>query len=424
MLFFGTVWFAFYYVDQYRRWGTLSIGAWLIGFDFFLKIIVMYPFAKSPENIVDVGRSLAAVQAHVDEAFRISVVGVLAMMLGMAVAPPIRNHRSGPVLDRLYRILLHGWVTRSGVIAACFLAFGAMLLLILLGFKPFVARSLVFERPELRPAFNLWYEIIPFATLCVAAYAFHTSSARALAISLAIALVSVAGGNRTVVVFSLVQIGIMWSMPARRKDIVLPLVAGSTLATLALIISVLRGDDTHKAGQGGIHALLYGSNLSDLRDFAWILSGLHDQFYGGLTFLAGYLSFIPTVFLNFRYDMAFGRVSALLAGLDPSHHSGLRPPLFGELYLNFAMPGVIVGGMLFGCMFGHILRWVENRLQQKAPDQSTYSPPVVVWSGLIAYQIATCLVFTSGFFGVYVIGLLLAMGLMLERVEQAVVLRR
>ena len=182
---------------------------------------------------------------------------------------------------------------------ACSLAFGSMLLLIVLGFKPFVARSLVFERPELRPAFNLWYEIVPFATLCVAAYAFRTSSALALAISLMIALVSVVGGNRTVVVFSLVHIGIMWSMPARRRSIALPLAAGATLAVLALIISSLRGDDAHKVGQSGLHALFYGSNLSDLRDFAWILSGLHNQFYYGLPFWRATLLLFQPSYLIF-----------------------------------------------------------------------------------------------------------------------------
>jgi hypothetical protein len=309
-------------------------------------------------------------------------------------------------------LLLDGWATRKGAIFACCIAFSSMLLLLALGFKPFVARSLVFERPELRPAFNLWYEIVPFSTLSIAAYAFRVSSPRALVASIVIALVSVLGGNRTVVVFSLVQVGIMWSMPARRKDLFLPLVAGGTLGTLALIISSLRGDDAHKIG--GLHALLYGSNLSDLRDFAWMLSGLHDHFYGGLTYVAGYLAFVPTFLWEFRYNLAFGRVSALLAGLDPSRHSGLRPPLFGELYLNFAMPGVVCGGLAFGWVFGHILRWVENRLVESA-DQPNYTASVVVWTGFIAYQIATSFVFTSGFFGVYVISILLIVGLLLKR---------
>ena len=414
ILAFGTVWFSLYYVDQFRRWGTLSIGAWFLGFDFFLKIVVMYPFAKSPENVIDVARSLSAVQAHVDEALRISAVGVVSMMAGMLVSGQRGDAGGFRVLDRLHGTLLRCWATRNGAVAASGLAFGSMLLLMVLGFKPFIARDLVFDRPELRPAFNLWYEIVPFSTLCVAAYALRVSSSHALAGSLAIALVSVLGGNRTVVIFSLVHVCIMWSMPARRKSILVPLAVAASLATLALAISVLRGDEAHKVGAGGLNRLLYGSNLSDLRDFAWMLSGLHDQFYGGLTYLAGYLAFIPTFLLSFRYDMAIGRVSALLAGLDPSRHSGLRPPLFGELYVNFAIPGVVIGGAGFGWVLGRILRWVDHALANTSA-QAGYCAPVVVWSGLIAYQVATSLIFTSGFFGVYVICALIAVGLLLER---------
>ena len=112
ILIFGSIWFALYYVDQYRRWGTLSIGVWFIGFDFFLKIVVMYPFAKSPENILDVGQSLAAVQTYVDEALRISAIGVVVMMVGMFFSMPRNHGRNFPVLDRLY---LHtfGWLDYS-----------------------------------------------------------------------------------------------------------------------------------------------------------------------------------------------------------------------------------------------------------------------------------------------------------------------
>ena len=58
ILIVGSVWFATYYVVQYRQWGAISLGVWIFGYDFFLKIIVMYPFAQSAENRIAVGSSL------------------------------------------------------------------------------------------------------------------------------------------------------------------------------------------------------------------------------------------------------------------------------------------------------------------------------------------------------------------------------
>ena len=92
--------------------------------------------------------------------------------------------------------------------------------------------------------------------------------------------------------------------------------------------------------------------------------------------------------------------------------------MFGELYVNFGIPGVIFGGAIFGWAFGRILRWIEQGLSNVA-GQPEYSAPVVIWTGLVAYQVATSFVFTSGFFGVYVIGVLLGMGLIFKRLERA-----
>ncbi len=416
---FGSLWFIIYYIHQYRHWGLLSLGTWIIGFDFYLKIIFMYPFGRSPENMIAVANRLPVILNYLDWALRISAIGVISMLIGaLGIAPYVTLGRRSLGLDHLHDVLLNGWCTRRGMITAFCLAVGVVVLLFGSGFQPFVARSLVFERPELRPIYNLWGQLIPFCALAIAARGIAKSSPLIVGAGIMIALNGALGGDRTVVVLTLVEIWIMAAMPVRRRGWLVPLVGAVALASFALAIGGMRS-----AGQPGVEnqagtldQMLYGNNFSDLRDFAWTLSGLFDQRFYGLTYAAGFLSFVPTFLLDFRYDMGIGRVTAALAGLDPSKHSGLRLPLFGELYLNFDLPGVIVGGVVFGIILRTILSWVETRIDNQKPDGRSASV-VAVWTGFIAYGCLTSVVFTPGFAGLYVLAGLIGLGAILRYYE-------
>jgi hypothetical protein len=97
---------------------------------------------------------------------------------------------------------------------------------------------------------------------------------------------------------------------------------------------------------------VYGNNFSDLRDFSWLLAFWDGDWFGGRTQLAGILGFVPAVLSPFRTDWGWGRVSVELVGIGfrdtPGVHPGLRPGAFGEPYMNFGLPGVIVGGLALG----------------------------------------------------------------------------
>jgi hypothetical protein len=186
---------------------------------------------------------------------------------------------------------------------------------------------------------------------------------------------------------------------------------GLGLASAALFTSLLR-DGT--GGGSALGTFFFGNELSDMRDFAWILTGLDDhQWFGGKTYLAGYLSFVPSFLLPFRETYGIGRVTPFLAGLDPLHHSGLRPPIFGEMYINFGLPGIVIGGMIYGWAVGRIIRWISESLRMPVGDRPV--PEAVVWSGFLTLQIIDALAFTSAFFGVYVILGWLVLGRLMAR---------
>ncbi|MEJ0069786.1 MAG: hypothetical protein WDO24_14825 [Pseudomonadota bacterium] len=82
----ATLAFVVFYVRDYAEWGWLSFNSFFFGFNYFLKIVVMYPFALSANNIEAIGRSFEAVLENLDRAFYITLFGFLLMLTGMTMA--------------------------------------------------------------------------------------------------------------------------------------------------------------------------------------------------------------------------------------------------------------------------------------------------------------------------------------------------
>jgi oligosaccharide repeat unit polymerase len=398
-----------FYVLDFRRWGALSFASYFFGFNYLLKIVVMYPFAWSAHNIVATNRHFEAILAHLDTALQLTAAGFVFMVCGI-LAARLTDRRPPLGCAVIHAVIARGWNTGGGVAAGIALLAGLSALALILGFRPFVARDLVFEQTALRPVYNLWSQIAPFVAINTILFGVVRRRYALSALGVGLALLGIAAGNRTVAVLTLMQVAVMILMPRRFRNLPLLLIGAAGLASLALAIAALRGDHLTTSDQLGIlNNLLYGNDLSDLRDFAWILTGLdQSEFYWGKTYLAGYLSFIPSFLLPFREQYGIGRVTPLLAGLDPAFHSGLRPPIFGEMYVNFGLPGLCIGGFLYGVLVGRILHWITRTLDQPE-SPSRPAPELVVWSGFLMLQVVDSLVFTSAFFGVYVlIGLLIA----------------
>jgi oligosaccharide repeat unit polymerase len=396
-----------FYVLDYRRWGCLSFNSYFFGFNYFLKVVVMYPLAWSANNIMATSRHFESILIHLDQALLITLGGFCFMLLGI-VAARVITHGPPSGCRVIYDTIAQGWNSSGGVLLGLLIVFGLTAALFLMGFQAFVARSLVFERNDLRPFYNLWSQVVPFFAINIIIFGYVRKKWAILALGILVASLGIIGGNRTVAILSLMQVGVILGMPKRFRNLPLTLLTALTLASIAISISSLRTISL-KDQTDFLSSLLYGNNLSDLRDFAWILTGMDSSgFFWGKTYLAGYLSFIPSYLFKFREDYGFGRVSPMLAGLDPMFHSGLRPPIFGEMYVNFGLPGVFIGGFFYGLLVGRVMFWVTRTLNRpQAADE--FVPQIVVWTGFLMVQIIDSLVFTPSFFGVYVLlGLLMA----------------
>jgi oligosaccharide repeat unit polymerase len=143
--------------------------------------------------------------------------------------------------------------------------------------------------------------------------------------------------------------------------------------------------------------LLYGNNFSDLRDFAWVYSAWNHGFWGGRTYIAALISFIPRVASEFRDTWGLGVATANTVGLDPQVHPGLRPGVFGEGYFNFGLAGAISVGLLLGVLSRRVDIDTKQALKGRHPSM------MQAFASAMLLQVAGCVAISVNLSGLYVL---------------------
>jgi oligosaccharide repeat unit polymerase len=141
--------------------------------------------------------------------------------------------------------------------------------------------------------------------------------------------------------------------------------------------------------------LLYGNTFSDLRDFAWVYSAWDHAFWGGKTYLAAIMSFVPRFASHFRDTWAMGAATASTVGFDPQVHPGLRPGVFGEGYFNFGLAGVVAIGLMLGFILRRVDTDVKRALALPKPSM------MQAFASTMLLNISGCIAISAGFSGIY-----------------------
>ncbi len=404
----GWLVFLLYYVSSFYKWGVLTFSSYFWIRYNVLPILVMSPFAASDKNMEAVGDSIYIIRDYIDEAFYLSVLGVVFVLVGMGLA----TFSSGK--SAVFTFVEKGyafWQTKPGVWISLAVIIVATLGLIALGVRPFEGRQFSFENTSLRPAINLYSVILPTITLSFLVYGFGYSrffvGAGLMCSALGLMIGTRGASIETLFVFVVCLIIVY-----RYKNLAAFTLSIVGFVTIAIVIGILRstadGNDSVDILQTVSYQIFYGNNFSDFRDYAWILSGFDGHFYHGMTYLAGYTALVPSFISEFRNDFRMGIITSTLAGLDPQFHAGLRPTLFGEAYLNFGIPGVVFIATLFGYYFGKLQMWVHDNLQ---PNRMGLRK---VACGYISFLFLFNAVFTPGFYYVYVVVAWLTGGIVLS----------
>ncbi len=168
---------------------------------------------------------------------------------------------------------------------------------------------------------------------------------------------------------------------------------------IGLVLQKVRSGGEWEDVSSLLSDLLNGNTFSDIRDGAFLLMRFDlvrdGDFVGGLTYLSGLISFIPSSLSEFRDTWAWGRFTTVtLAGWTGTHF-GLRGGPFMEAYLNFGLAGLFILGFLQAWVFHKLdLLMREHLLRSNGRIMILVLP---IFSRL--YSAFTC---TSSAYNIYV----------------------
>jgi oligosaccharide repeat unit polymerase len=395
-----------YYRNCYRRGYRVDFWHAQLFLACIFPNMIMLPFAKSDLNFLVLGSDLPVVVAVLPLVFLITLVGYVAVLAGGAIwrlqaGLGLRQDaiRVLDIVPRCSMMLMSSSRILVFQSAICFLGQVAILSFYFLsnGFG-FDLRGFTFENPTLRPiALVISNYSIVISSHCLARYV-NTKEKILLLCTLALTGGLVFFGARGNLVAIYINVLLCYFIMLRNKLSLFRVVSLTVLVTIfGFYLGSARAGDFSPTGffASFVTLLFYGNTFSDLRDFAWVYSAWDHAFWGGKTYLAAIMSFVPRFASNFRDTWAMGAATASTVGFDPQVHPGLRPGVFGEGYFNFGLAGVVA----IGLMLGFILRRVDTDVKRAlaAPRPSLMQ----AFASTMLLNISGCIAISAGFSGLY-----------------------
>ena len=397
-----------YYRKCYRR--GFRIDFWYA--QVFLLCVfpnmLMLPFARSELNVLVLGRDLNAVTAVLPVVFLITMIGYLAVLAGsglwrLQIGGGLRA-TAAKVLDVVPRCSLILMSSRSVLIfqTVMCLLLQAMILAVYFSQSGFAfdLRGFTFANPSLRPVALVIsnYSII-IASHCLARYV-DTKERMLLGCTLLLSFGLVFFGARGNILAIYLNVLICYVVMRRRKiSLFRVIISAAVIPTVAFYLGNARAGEYSVSGLAGsiFFLLFYGNNFSDLRDFAWVYSAWNHVLWGGKTYLAAVMAFIPRFASHFRDTWGLGVATASTVGFDPQVHPGVRPGAFGEGFFNFGLLGVVAVGLLLGV----VSRRVDSEV--KLAFASSQPSMMKAFASTMLLGIAGAFAVSAGFSGIYVL---------------------
>lgn len=376
---------------------------------FFPSLFLLYPFNGSIyNNIATMGRQ-DHILPYIDMAFLISILGYFSVWLGRYLFDFTRGNFPFIILFQCMRPI--GRVVENNIKskkAYLFIVLTAMLLgtvILAIQLKVgcfFNARGWFLKEPFLRPLFNVTISIFPIAFSYLALRFIQFKEKKCLPLIVALLLFTIFFGVRSLGLSGLLFLFTQWIYYREGQCSFFKLMAICFgLSFIAVILGQLREGQLSLMNFLPIllSKIFYGNNFSDTRDFAWILSYWDGEYLYGKSYVAALISFIPRVFSSIREEWSISMYTNSLTGFDSNVMPGLRPGVFGESFLNFSYPGVII----FGLLFGFAMRYNDLKIKEHV----TRSKDIIKgYSYLIVFSLLCTLSVSAGMWSFYVFLLL------------------
>ncbi len=369
-----TVLMLVYWIIRFRKSGVLTFDVFFVGLYLYIPIVFMSLFAFSPLNSTATGDWHWKYVPYIREAFYVSVFGIVVFASSALLA----SRRSTPLpgLRALSHSLNDFWLKPWGItVLLGIIGILAAGVIATLGIGS--ARDAAMTNTELRPIAHLFatFAVIGMYLMLVEGYRRNSWTFTLIGWALVIGLL--AFGTRKLTVGTLLYYSAMRLINLQTFK------AGRAIAAMALMVVLLVGlaigMEAYRIGDFSPERLaaapvntLFGNNLSELRDFAWILSGWDHEPLMGKTYVSGFLSWIPSYLLPERKAWSWGLFSTETTGLTGGTHPGLRPTIFAEAYFNFDLLGVLVLGIVLGTIFGRLSAVAERVMQNSNPHERLF----------------------------------------------------
>lgn len=403
--------FVFWFFKLYLKKQIVSVLSMVVLMKLFVPLIFMYPFAFSVKNSNVTGYfEYLSYQDDISKAFVISVVGILAFVIGSYFATKLKSkHKVNNTLYYSYRFLLN----KINIFLFFICLVGLFLLMYQLGFFDttfFGGRSYAMENSNLRPISNFFYAANSIFLMLALTYFYINRSKFSIILVVIGFLFSLSNGTRASALNSiLIFIFMHFTLNTKPKNNLMKLfVYGVILLVSAMYIGDLRHGQYNilLTVSSMLDSIFYGNNFSDLRDFSWVLAYWDQQFQYGKTMIAGYLSMIPSYLFPLRTEWGLGTFTVSTIGYDTSVHPGLRPGIFGEAYFNFGYIGVVIFGFIYGFFVNKFNIYVIDSLKGNYDNKEKIIKVsmcyLVVWT--VNFMIS------AGFFNTYVLLFVLFIG--------------
>jgi hypothetical protein len=396
---------------QYRKTGVLFTpgSSWLFSF-ILLPVYVAYPFATTPESLSNIGQNahFRTIQWGVDEVLVVVTVGTISGVISYWLAARFLAEWLARFAKRTPPARLSG---ASVTLGACLTSL--LSILFIWGYFYYAGFVPLFDDPATRflatrLAGGQFYEAaytianVGMIYLLGALTLRKVSSYRLLTVLMILmtSFSNLATASRGNFLSPFVMVGFIYFSAKGKSEKLTPVRALALATGLLLLAGSLQLLRYHAAfsWEALEDEILHGNTFfANLRDTGWVVSSFHmrdhDLFYGK-TILAGFLGLMPRDF-HFRAEYRWGAAALrIVEARDPEGYFGLAHVLFGDWYLNFGYPGVIVEGVILGLLMRLLdARLLEIRSRARTLSEYDYRTAFKIWfaSLLISFFFSSAL---------------------------------
>ena len=341
---------------KYKRTG-LKVSYWhLFMFrNFFIQFLLLYPFNSSIKNFVSFGTNIFAADKFMDLAFIVTCTGYVSIIVGSWLAQFGKSFVLNLSPIHTFETFIEKNIkskTATNILIAVSLLFLFYMLTHTLGTRYlFNPRNYFIGNKDIRPIYSLLLNLYPLTVIFTGLRMIQLKDNNSSYSFFIVITLSIFLGTRISIIEPLMILVFFYFIKNNEKvsfnKIILVL---ASFLTLLLLIAAFRQGKSENA----LTEILYGNHFSDTRDFAFLLAYFKDSWLNGKSYLAGFMTFIPRQYSEFRANWAFGLYCSHLVGIYSPLFPGHRPGYFGDIYMNFRIYGVIILGIWTGFVVTHI----------------------------------------------------------------------